>query len=1555
MTLINEYSGMLLDEEIDPNKNKANLVPDIVSKKEPSLTPEPSETVSEVPVAPPISTQMQSLNIPEKPKEEDIIVGTEGDDVLLGQVAKDKIEDKEQVQGGSLILWAKENYGKGADIGPKLDPYQRGPLKLAPKKDPKPFTQEVTETIVNIPKALTKAGVTLADFISDAPEFVTTKAPAYLKVLLRTEDPTILNTIVDYGIIFSRLEDQTTPDNKDYSFNKKNPPTSPQVLEALKGPNLLWELYQNAFIDHRHEIEGFKDASIMTNLLVQDVVGNTIGKGTWKDSLANTTLMKAISNYAEIPEDQQNSFIKALTFGGEILFSGGSGIYKIGAQKVLGGVTKLFYPNIQKTAKIFNIANKPKIINAKTKILKEDYPSGPWSKKTVTPSFTDAAITQGSMAFSGGAAYGTADFILSGTGYEDASLLFGLAGMMSGPDWGYLKKTKINPRSLGNFTARSFNILGYYLLAGTSTAVRKVVGGLSGGTQKMPMSVGLEQNLSNLYLRGVRGYSQKEIKRIEQKAIQDVNTLKKKYGEEKGTQLALEKGLIRSDGTVDINLEKAEYMDIRASDLKMYKELVDEMENIKDVGLKNDLKATAKRADELFRELSVGFKGLPEDIYGKVQMTLAQAIHLSTIRSYQDTLLSKVTMGAFGNFKKGQIVNNMEKVQRQIDKQVMAIEEQLLGLKLKDDASDVTKMVYQKLNTIVKMETKSKSEHYSALVRLRNKFTKNKENDIDAEMANAGGLLRVFEFDRTKNDINTFRAYNLFQSKKIRDKDGIERFESYPYKNNEGYTTGNKIGILPQRLKESNRRYEELFEVSDANDYFVNIEALERRTIKTLEDDLFDTNIAAIVGEKIPTVTGMTVIKSARRRGLNQKRKTYETSEEYEDFLEEVIDDNAINVRPPKDEDVLDGNMIPILEQAILNSRQVIEEVPTLLSVREWHGLRSRAMRDERRLWNASTTDYKEYNKLKNARKELEKQFDKINPDFDSTPEILTTLKNKFESANDYYAKEVSIFNEDVLLDMFSTKAKTLKYSPDEYMSLFFTHNKDLSWGRSQFDNLFAKRNDAGEYIKNKNGKYVHDEEAVDLLLDGLGKAISEGKLKNDPFQIIKNYEDIIGPERTKYFQNLHQQRNVTALGKITMSKPKQKFVDEFEGKLDEILTSDIDEATKISIGQLKASIYGQLDTLTSAEIPRNMRKYFKENRGPYLRDRIVKALFDADISPTFAITEEASEGLIKGTQGSFEALANKLEIPKDQVAKHVTGLLPRVDNVTQKHPLESLLDVYGNDKQFVDSLKSILVDELHTSAIKKVGKVNILGADQVAKSEAVSLAQKASQINVKQVPRASYDTYGKRVGGNVSLSKEIDLVEFSNFFERRQKVLNILYRDNPEHLKNLKKLLDVSAFVQGAKASGVNIGGVASPYSMQMAVGRFYNVMKGVVSPRYMLLEGGTITARVKMQESLNEMFLSPTAAKYITDAFVNYETKFQPKLFLGTVSRILGFDLTKEEESKLINAALESREFIRSSVQPASVPFFEKRTTPTRTIFDTGDRFTPRKNTRTIFDTGR
>ena len=31
---------------------------------------------------------------------------------------------------------------------------------------------EVTETIVNIPKALTKAGVTLADFISDAPEFI---------------------------------------------------------------------------------------------------------------------------------------------------------------------------------------------------------------------------------------------------------------------------------------------------------------------------------------------------------------------------------------------------------------------------------------------------------------------------------------------------------------------------------------------------------------------------------------------------------------------------------------------------------------------------------------------------------------------------------------------------------------------------------------------------------------------------------------------------------------------------------------------------------------------------------------------------------------------------------------------------------------------------------------------------------------------------------------------------------------------------------------------------------------------------------------------------------------------------------------------------------------------------------------------------------------------------------------------------------------------------------------------------------------------------------------
>jgi len=880
----------------------------------------------------------------------------------------------------------------------------------------------------------------------------------------------------------------------------------------------------------------------------------------------------------------------------------------------------------------------------------------------------------------------------------------------------------------------------------------------------------------------------------------------------------------------------------------------------------------------------------------------------------------------------------MERVQRIMDKQVEAIRVQLTSLVPKKDADDVTKAIFSKLNNSVKQEISNREKFYNKLKELKGKFSKNIEQETNAFLSGASKLMRIRVADNALTQQQRYNAYNIFNGKKVKKEDGSEgNFEDYPYRGYgqvpEEFSKVSRKGIIPSRIEESSKRYEELFQTAEKNDYFINIGKLEDRTFDTFKDDMFIYKIREVVGNKIPNISDFTIISVARRRGLNRKRKEFDDAEEYENFLDEIVMDNPQMVQPKfLEADFEEANRairIKKYEDVILNHKERIEEIPTLLSVREWHALRSKALKEERRIYNTnSEPDMQRYNALKFARKNLEDTFQKINDEsfvrknadgstsfIKEKKEVFEKLQKQFKYANDYHRNNVAIFNQGKLLEMFSKRGGQDKYLPEEYMSLFFSGKDNLAFGRKQFDNLFAKRDTQGNIVLRQDGSIVHTDEGLELLYDGLGLALSKGTITSNGREIIESYAEVLGKDRTEFFIKLEQQKIRLLQHEKLMTPNNKEFVKTFEKKLETILDDNIDEATKITIERLQQSI-GKLSTLKTGDLPSYARSYWKDTDIAATDELIAKVLFDNVIGVRYALDPKIKKELLEKNvdEIKFRKDANVTAQNKKELYDNVEELLPPANVKAQDDPLRIIMDYFGDDKDFVDNLKSVLMRDLLRKSVKQKAEISPL-----------NMAKETKQNFLSRLTTSPEDAYS-RTSGQFSLSKEFDIVAMEKFFKDRQRVMSILYTGDEgiRHLNTLGELFDLAKLTATSK-SLVNIQGIAAPYSMQMGIGRLYNVMKGVLSPRYLALEAGAIQTRVKTQQALTEMFLSPTAAEVIVDGFVRFNKEFKPKILTATLGKMLGIDLNEKEKSLIIKAAIESRNYVQAVTQPQSEVFRE------------------------------
>ena len=1589
MTLLDEYSGMLQDKKLYP-ENQTQIIENIPKP----VTDEKQSSTQQ---------QMDSLGItPEKQESiqqtgvEDTIVGEKGQDTIIGGETSragtvDSIIKKNQgtffealnrLSRGTGPAVAqptieserkrKEEEGKQIDRDriPDVPPYDETDSsgiidffdKVLPLREKRRYLARNIESLSYAPQAVTEAGMNIASFIIDVglkiPEL-----PNWLHVGIRSEGdisktteqvfeaaeelkkqnisandgpiPSLLLSAFEttFGLSYLWKDPSEIPPQRNSSM-KQDPQVPNSLLEAFKGPNIFWEFYYQMFKDSQYQIEGLRDVSYLNKHFIPSILASQASEGL--EAAANSDFGSAILEFFRVPAEEETPLLRGLTFGTEVGMIGPTRMYTLGTRRLIDGTTQYLYPNLEKGSKIFKIGNTRKIAQARLNTLKETHGKGPWAKKT--PTLNEILETQGHMAWGAGSTYAAADMFLENTDYQDASLLFGLVGMMTGGDWGKLGKIALvpTPNRLVRSANRTLNFLLYRLLT-TADKAEKGLLAMTGKRQEVH-SVSFERAHVNSYLRAM-GYKGKEIKKIEESARRNVQALIDEYGREEGIRKAKELRYMREDGTIDINIGKQPYTEVSANDLKLWREVIDELENIKDPKLKTELKVAAERTQSLFSKLERDMKDLPEGVYDQIQMTLAQALQLHTIKSYQSALLSKVHLNSFGFFKKGEIIGQMERVQRIMDTQVDAIRTQLTKLIPKTDADEVTTAIFKRINASVNTEISNREKIYNQLKALREKFKLKIETENNAYMRNSTELMRIGLDEPLKINEKRFHVYNIFHGKRMRDKDtGVEGdWEDYPYKDM-GATPQQKVtrkGILPSRIEESSRRYETLFETAEKNDYFIDIGKLEDTTFAMFRDDMFLYKIREVVGNKVPSISDFTIISAARRRGLDRKRKEFDDAEDYFMFLEDTVADIP-NIKAPKftqDDYENVPQMIQKLENALLNHKEKIDDIPTLLSVREWHALRSKALKEERRLYNAN--DMQRYNSLKFARKNLEDTFQRINDETfavrdaegvikrkaDGTPvftkegkKIFDELKEQFKNANDYHRDYVAIFNQGRLLEMLSqSRGRHPKYLPEEYMSVFFTGRDNLAFGRRQFDNLFAKRDAKGEIVT-ANGNIVHTEEGVELLLDGLGFAISKGSITTNVREIIESYSDIIGKERTEFFIKLDLERQNRIFTNLQMTPKDKQFVEGLNNKLTEILDSDIDEASRLAIQRVQQSI-GAMSTLKNTELPSFAQKYWTNTAEAANDERIAKALFDNALAPMFAIPLKQREKLIKEGKDVTKENWRQYADPQDRkdIFENMDEILPpSVAGDAQAHPLDVLLEYTQKTsspekyKEFVDNLRSVLMRDLLRKSIVGTKDISIRNTGQR-----------------KLLRRSTMDAYDAEtlLQGQFSLSKEFDVIAMEQFFIDRAAIFKRLYKDDRKHLENIGELFDLAKLTKSSKDL-LNIQGIASPYSMQMGIGRLYNVMKGVLSPRYLALEAGAIQVRVKTQQALTEMFLSPTAAQVIVDGFVRFEKPFQAKILTATLGKMLGLDLSKEEESKIIKAAIESRNYVQRVMQPHTIP---------------------------------
>ena len=97
-----------------------------------------------------------------------------------------------------------------------------------------------------------------------------------------------------------------------------------------------------------------------------------------------------------------------------------------------------------------------------------------------------------------------------------------------------------------------------------------------------------------------------------------------------------------------------------------------------------------------------------------------------------------------------------------------------------------------------------------------------------------------------------------------------------------------------------------------------------------------------------------------------------------------------------------------------------------------------------------------------------------------------------------------------------------------------------------------------------------------------------------------------------------------------------------------------------------------------------------------------------------------------------------------------------------------------------------------------------------------------------------------------------------------------IIQKVDPEHFDNLRDITSSAVLTEfTTKAPTPFAGGFATPFRAESIISRIYSVVRGVVSMRYVLTEGGFQAFRNKRVQMLQEMLADPSTTRVLKSVF--------------------------------------------------------------------------------------
>ena len=1441
------------------------------------------------------------------------------------------------------------------------------------------------------------------EFMRDVTTGVVKHGPAAVFMGLRNKD--MLAPIFTPKFVFDVIASQAQ--NKLASSDNMNsyPSTfSADDLAMLTGENIISDVLINLLYDHNHPVGA--DYDLLTEANIFAPVMNTINKET------DEYFFKPLYRFFEIPEEEQDRFIKAATFGSTLFFEGG--IWALGKRTIkgagqLGGdAAGLMYKTagkitpLMKALKNSSLSKQridPKVLNKiasskKPNINDPKYTSqkqGPWDKtnrppNTVTDeidirsSSTKLTLSEEMRLYADaaiGAATGQAslDALFEGSEFQEAySLIGGLTGAMLGIS-GLYKGKYIPYAPIGDKVSaeRLTNIIWKYSNLATFITLRKArqmknllleerevsphVKGenINDITEEMTMpqearskiwaSIGsadpsLESKANkyvpaaemNAWLRFL-GWSRKDILSMEKKAKEQYDTvLEESINEQEGIKKLQSMGLAKFNGDINYNFVKSDYAVATPEERDFMYQMGDFINSIDDPEYLSGLKNIAKKSEYLFEKLGRGFVAGADanaEEFDRVHFAITQIIHLDTLQNAQSALLAKGSLSQLGGIRKQDLFNKLAMYEDMIQKQSTIIQKNLSRFKFNKESDNSSHKVLMDLVDGFESKVQQDLKRQRALSKEVKKASKNWNKDADKNrqqvIVQASKNLKLDELNTIEASTqHGYDSYSFLFGRKGDDypfwstsdrsfpkQTGTEKNLDMSKKGTSRLSI-HRDGKLAQVTKTSNDLYTKLY--AQGESLYINADKLGEDVFRFLNNEgVLARGVGSILDTPPKSLLNLTLIQSLRKRGLQFQRKSTKDIDDYVDYLEDMgndLDNFTAHKELSQSDFTTTGLYADALEDALIKYNKYTSNIPMKMNVQEWHGLTKHLNKRARIAFQGNNFEaYFNFTKNKDAiydliddRNLFDYVFDeKLSANFIAEQKrIASEVKKDLNKASIYYKEEVLPFQNIMFRRMDNLKNGIGTTSPENIFEMFFTSkDADISLKRSQFDRMFTKK---------EKGKFVTDKEALKLLKTSFGYALNKGTITSSNLrQVEKYWGDLLGKDAQNIIESLIEGRMTIAHGllKIDDVKKRTKVSEEFFTLLNDVESKRLNALGSSQSGQLGFRVP---QDLTKQELSTALRKDPKEIG--LLRENVVNSLFynikrteapqrygPPDMALRFAMTNDPKADILKNIDGTIRDPA---------VAQRLKDILPDGVDDIKIDSMDEFIEQFGPNgrtpnEAMLTNLADFFVQNLTETSIKFVDSIDIRGAASLA------------------APRELFKT--KRI---IQLNKQYDLMSMEEKFKIAKPRLEKLYKAlhgeelGKKHMQTLEEMMEINTVIHINKKS-YSLAGFSTGYSLNMGMGRAYNVMKGVLSPRYALMEAGVMQMRLARQNLTTLMFTDPKAARIVADAFIRGKTDpYTLKKLNAIFAMAAGHDLSKDEKSHIKKGLEFTAKMIKASTQP-------------------------------------